>query len=219
MPKLGINRIGERFYRLVIVAKDSKYRYWICRCDCGIEKSIHYSNLTGTGKKHPTKSCGCFGREFRPTQIKHGHARHTPGGETRIYKSWNSMIQRCSNPNCKSFKDYGERGITFCERWKEFTNFLSDMGPMPKDRTLDRINNEGNYEPGNCRWATMKEQSNNRREASIRSDNTSGVKGVGFHRSTGKWLASGWREGKSIHLGLFELKDDAIKARSIFQSS
>jgi len=88
---------------------------------------------------------------------KHGHF----GSKT--YTSWASMIQRCSNPNRSNFEYYGGRGIRVCERWKKFDNFLSDMGERPEDCSLDRIDHSGNYEPSNCRWATKKEQSNNRR--------------------------------------------------------
>jgi hypothetical protein len=98
-----------------------------------------------------------------PKNSKHGGAGR--GRKTRAYHSWDAMIQRCTNPKTKAFKDYGGRGITICERWQHsFKNFLADMGEPPVGQTLDRFpDNDGNYEPTNCRWATRKQQNNNQR--------------------------------------------------------
>jgi hypothetical protein len=108
------------------------------------------------------RSCGCLGREIHKAQGKvlnliHGKAN------TPIYRLWKSMKNRCFNVNNKSYLDYGGRGITVCERWLKFENFFADMGERPQGKSLDRINNNGGYEPSNCRWATSKQQVHNRR--------------------------------------------------------
>jgi hypothetical protein len=131
---------------------------WRCVCDCGREAFIGAGRL----RSELVRSCGCTraaGHHF-----KHGHARK--GRETLTFRSWTSMLQRCLNPNSDNYRWYGGRGITICLEWIDsFDAFLADMGERPTGMTLDRINPDGNYEPGNVRWATPKEQARNRRRA------------------------------------------------------
>lgn len=158
-----IDLIGKRFDRLVVIKyiRSDKWRnkFWLCKCDCGEETTVYGGNL----KNSHAKSCGCLSIEkLKDRSITHGHYKN--GKMSQTYQSWNSMIQRCTNPNNISYPDYGGRGIKVCKRWKNsFENFLADMGEAPEGYQTDRINNNGNYCKSNCRWATPKENSRNRR--------------------------------------------------------
>lgn len=164
--------VGKRFGRLVVVGSaaplENGRSRWLCRCDCGVEKEVSASCLS----QGRTKSCGCLRREnaakrspkANAARTKHGHAREDKGDRHPLYRTWQGMRERCRDPGNVSYKYYGGRGITVCERWESFENFLADMGEKPSpDLTLDRIDNDGNYEPGNCRWATPEQQTKNRR--------------------------------------------------------
>lgn len=148
--------LGERFSSLIILAeaprKGCLHRRVYVHCDCGNFASIVFQNI----KNGRARSCGC-GR------APHGHS--TGGKASRTYSTWRSMKMRCLNPNHPGFPQYGGRGITICERWVEsFQSFLEDMGERPAGMTLDRYPDvNGNYEPGNVRWATARDQQNNRR--------------------------------------------------------
>lgn len=152
---------GQRFNKLTAICSvniGKIGRWWQCRCDCGNIKFASAGHLhLGKGG---IKSCGCA-NWLGPT--KHGATKN--GIKTSEYRIWTSMIQRCENPNDKGYPRWGGRGITICPSWRaSFSTFLSDVGPRPTtNHSIDRINNDGNYEPGNCRWATAREQRLNQR--------------------------------------------------------
>lgn len=155
---------GVKFGLLTTVrlsAQTVKGASWECRCECGRAATIRQDRLR-SGK---TRSCGCIQRRRvaelgRRTLYKHGHAT----ARTGAYASWRAMRDRCLNPKRGVFAHYGGRGITICPEWQaSFQSFLADMGPRPEGCTLDRIDVDGNYEPSNCRWATPKQQANNKR--------------------------------------------------------
>lgn len=149
---------GLRFGRWTLVEPSPRRgtnTAWTCLCDCGTQRSGVLSYNLTSGK---STSCGCLTVERTVRAL----TKHQMCG-SREYASWSAMKQRCLNPKHPDFHYYGGRGITVCERWMDFNNFYSDMGPRPLQRTLDRKNTNGNYEPNNCRWATDVEQQGNHR--------------------------------------------------------
>lgn len=195
-------KIGDRFGRLTVLENMGiiKGKTWFkCVCDCGAIKLIR-SNSIGN-----TKSCGCLQKEVLLKRItKHGMYR------TATYHIWQGMIQRCTNPKAEYYKDYGGRGIKASHRWRKFENFFSDMGMKPDGLTIERINNDKGYYKENCCWASPAQQARNTR---LSQANTTGVKGVAWHKTTQKYQASICVNYKRIHLGSYEILEQAAIAR------
>lgn len=172
MPR-SPNLVGEVFGRLTVVERAGMRgtrTLWACFCECGNPHAATTSDLRYGG----VQSCGCLLAGRTAKNYRHGHSTRSLGF-TRTYNSWRAMIDRCTNPNNIGWENYGGRGITICDRWvNSFESFLSDMGDRPKGLTLDRIDNDGNYNPINCRWATWQEQrSNTRRPAKNKKEGAS----------------------------------------------
>ena len=150
----GKDLTGKVFGRLTVVGlnhTDARYqRYWKVHCSCRTHTIVRGDHLTNA----KIKSCGCLRQD---TSTKHGMSH------TSTYRIWKGMIQRCHNNKAPGYSNYGDRGILVCDRWKKFENFFADMGERPEGMSIERIDNDGNYEPSNCKWVTKKEQERNKR--------------------------------------------------------
>jgi hypothetical protein len=179
-------------------ASKRKSRFGLYKCHCGAEfKANTYDVKNGN-----TKSCGCY---HKLTPIKHGLRKHP------LYNTWYNMVKRTTSKKYIRFEEYGGRGISVCKRWLDLSNFIEDMYSSYKcGLTLDRIDNDGNYEPSNCRWATKAVQARNTRQ--LKSTNTSGYRGVSWTPQKKKWIAKIYVNGKKKHLGTFNTPLDAAIA-------
>lgn len=211
------NLIGKRFGMLVVIRKTElrggNSVIWECDCDCGKKGKLVRSEYL---RKGGTKSCGCSTGEFcRKSKTTHGLSRKA---ETRpTFIKWVSMLSRCKNKKDKSFKYYGGRGITVCDRWLDFALFFSDMGAAPIGMTIERVDNDKGYSPENCRWATIREQANNKRSNRI-------ISAVGLKMTISNWaetvgipkdtirtrLEAGWSEYDSLFTPVKKRKNNRI---------
>lgn len=158
-----VEMVGKRFGRLTVIKRGpdhesngNRTRRWFCRCDCGVEV-LTFGNGLRSGH---AKSCGCLHKDVIA-------ARNTSHGKSgsKTYAIWAAMWARCTNPAHSAFQHYGGRGISVCERWKSFENFLADMGEQPNGFSIERKDVMGDYSPGNCKWSTAEEQANNKRNS------------------------------------------------------
>jgi hypothetical protein len=213
MPGRFRNLAGQKFNRLTVVRFAGRRQFssgrestWQCRCDCGSELVVPQRYIVTNG----TKSCGCLIGQHKRT---HGMTN------TPTFRIWDGMLRRCRNSFDARYPMYGGRGISVCERWLKFENFLADMGEKPKGLSLDRIDNDGNYQLSNCRWTTMRVQSNNRR-----SNKTLTISGV--TRTYAEWerasglkpgcvhqrLAYGWSAERAVSPPVYRRGVERVKA-------
>lgn len=199
---------GDNYGRITITKSytEKKGRHWFhdCICECGNKTKLNGSEL----KRGRVKSCGCLFTETKTT--------HSMSSDP-IYRVWASMIQRCANKKFTTYVNYGARGISVCDRWLKFVNFYNDMGDRPSPiHCIDRIDNDGNYEPQNCRWTTVAENNINQR---VRKDNKFNKVGVSYRSDTGEFVATLQRNGERKYLGAFKTIEDAKNARLMAENN
>jgi hypothetical protein len=179
----GENMVGRVFGRRTVIGfagvDASRQSFWVCQCSCKDRTvSVHRKGSLTSGNAN---SCGCLHKEIISKMSRtHGH---TVGGKTVIYAIWCSMMARCRDGNSPGWKNYGGRGIKVCKRWRKFENFLADMGgTFQPGLMIERINNDGDYTPSNCKWATRTEQNNNTRRCRVIEFN-------GMKKNVTQWAA------------------------------
>ncbi len=201
MPK-KLDLTNQKFGKLFVLEESEKDKHgntrWKCKCDCGNEVIITSTYL----RNGDTKSCGCFHKErAKKANTKHGYWTKDKIS-IPIYHVWANMLQRCYNSNDPAYKNYGGRGIKVCRKWWKFKNFYKDMKDTYKQGlTLERKDNNGNYKPSNCKWATRQEQSRNSR-----------AKGCYWNDELKKWESYIGINYKQIYLGLYDTKEEARQA-------
>lgn len=210
-----IDLTGQKFGRLTVIKKVGIDKYgksiWLCKCDCGNEKEVKSDNL----RRGVTKSCGCYNIDMLKrrdkTQISNLNKKHGKY-KTRLYRIWQAMKERCYNPNRWNYDKYGGKGIVVCDEWRnDFMNFYNwAMANGYNDNlSIDRIDNNGNYEPSNCRWTDCCMQGYNR---GVQSNSTTGYEGISKLKD-GRYRAYIKKNNKQISLGVHETLEAAIQAR------
>lgn len=202
---MTVDRIGQRYGRLTVIERasksqpeqaksDHKRAYWVCRCACGSLVEASGDNL----RSGNTSSCGC-------SRIGHGMSKY------RVHGIWRGMLQRCENPNKDCYFNYGGRGIKVCDEWHEFETFYGDMGDPPHGGTLERKENDGPYAKWNCKWASRKEQLNNKRNNVV-------LTAFGRNQTLTQWAEEIKMPARTLHNRLFRAKmsvEDALTSGSL----
>ncbi len=204
------DEIGNTYNRLTVISRAENTKaqcvQWLCKCSCGVLTKVTAALL----RSGHTKSCGCLQKENAGKRLtSHDLSRSSTYGIHR------AVLSRCYNPNNSKYHNYGGRGITVCDRWREpapqgFLNFLEDMGERPDGVSIDRVDNNLGYSKENCRWTDSTTQAYNQRK-SVR--NSSGVVGVVWWKTRSVWRARIQYLGKEIHLGYFDNFSDAVSSR------